>query len=358
MKTLIDRYISQHVLSAIGVISLMLLGLQLFMLMVGEMNVIGTGSYGLFDAFIYVLLQLPFQLYLFFPVACLLGVLMGLGMMANHCELLVIRASGLSPMNIVWTVFKAVSLLVIMVCLLGEIVFPKLIKFGQELKSNLQTNGQSIQTEHGLWLRQDNSFIHIKHVVSTHQLEDIQQYQFNQKHDLILSRYIKTANHQNGIWHLQGVEETKFVGSKYLRAKSKKIEHMYWQLNLLPNMLMITDSDPNEMSLLKLGRFIMAKRKEHLDAGNFEMNFWRRIFQPLVTFVMVLLAMPFVFGSVRHMSIGQRFLLGAAVGFLFHLLNEFVVPISQIYQVPALMAAAMPMLIFSLLGLVIILKLR
>ena len=135
-----------------------------------------------------------------------------------------------------------------------------------------------------------------------------------------------------------------------LMAKGEHMDQMKWELNLSPNMLLVTNSDPNQMSLVKLGHLILAKRGSQLDAGNLEMNFWRRIFQPIATFVMVLLALPFAFGSVRHMTVGQRFLLGSSVGFLFHLLNEFVVPASQIYQIPPLLAASMPLVIFALLG--------
>ncbi len=375
MRTILNKYIVQHVMSSIGLITLMLLGLQLFMLLVGEVNSIGNGAYDLLSAFVYVLLKLPYQLYLFFPIACLLGVLMGLGVLSNNNELLIIRAHGVSPSAIALIIFKSVGVLVFIVCVLGEFAFPKLIRFSEDWKSNLRSNGQSLRTENGLWLRQHQSFIHINHVVSNKKLEGIHQYKFNEVHELILARYIKKAFYEANQWRLEGIDDTNFSetistlskrsemvlpyneSAKPLITSSYK-ENQIWQLNLSPNMLVVSDSDPNEMSLITLVKLILAKRKEHLDAGNFEMNFWRRIFQPLATFIMVLLAMPFVFGSIRSVSVGQRFLLGSAVGFLFHLLNEFVVPVSQIYQIPPFFAASMPMLFFSLLGFILIFRVR
>lgn len=171
MKRLLDKYIITHVSSAIAMVTLMLLGLQLFMLFVGEMGAIGEGSYNVFNAFLFVLMQLPYQVYLFFPIACLLGVLMGLGMLSNHSELLVIRACGVSPASIAHTVFKVVGILVVGVCLLGEFAFPKLIGFSEDWKGALRSNGQSLRTENGLWLRQKQSFIHIESVISNKELK-------------------------------------------------------------------------------------------------------------------------------------------------------------------------------------------
>lgn len=363
MTTLINKYIATHVASAIALVTLMLLGLQLFMLFVGEMGAIGEGSYTLGKAFLFVLMQLPYQVYLFFPIACLLGVLMGLGMLSNHSELLVIRACGISPKAVALIVFRVVGLLVVGVCVLGEVAFPKLTAFSEDWKGMHRSNGQALRTENGLWLRQNQSFIHIQNVLSNKVLKGVHQYRFNDAHELILSRFIKQARYIDKEWLLEEVSETHFPSHLSGIEKRKEpssiitVSHnktQRWKLNLSPNLLVVSDSDPNEMNLIKLGKLILAKRAEHLDAGQFEMNFWRRLFQPLATFIMVLLAMPFAFGSIRSVSVGQRFMLGSAVGFLFHLLNEFVIPISQIYQIPPLLAASLPMLFFAVLGAVLI----
>lgn len=360
MKSLLNKYISSHVRSAIGAVCLMLLGLQIFMLFVAEMGTIGQGGYGVFNAFLFVLMQMPYHVYLFFPIACLLGVLLGLGMLANHSELLVMRASGISPANIASSVFKSVAGLVLIVCLLGEFVCPKIIHFSEDWKTSLRTGGQAIRTAHGLWLRQNSSFIHIEHVPSKTKLVGIHQYRFNNKHQLIMARYVDHANYKNGTWHLNNIENTYFsaLNKKQPKITVDNTKNKIWSLKLSPNMLISSDLDPNEMSLLQLAKLIIAKRNSHLDPGHFEMNFWRRVFQPLATFVMVLLAMPFIFGSIRSMSVGQRFLLGTAVGFLFHILNEFAIPISQIYQVPPLLAASMPMIFFALVGAILITRVK
>ena len=63
---LIDRYIAKTVISAVVLVICMLTGLQVFMLFVNELGDIGKGDYGVVQAFIFVLMTMPYQVYLFY----------------------------------------------------------------------------------------------------------------------------------------------------------------------------------------------------------------------------------------------------------------------------------------------------
>ena len=87
----------------------MLAGLQIFILFVDQLDDLGKVDYGIVQAAFFVLLQMPYQVYLFFPMASLLGCLIGLGVMANHSELIVMRAAGMSIGQITWSSFKGIN---------------------------------------------------------------------------------------------------------------------------------------------------------------------------------------------------------------------------------------------------------
>ena len=69
--------------------------------------------------------------------------------------------------------------------------------------------------------------------------------------------------------------------------------------------------------------------------------------QPLATLVMIGLAVPFIFGSLRTVTMGLRILIGVIIGFSFYTLNEFLGPFSLVYQVSPFWAAAMPVILFA-----------
>jgi lipopolysaccharide export system permease protein len=47
---------------------------------------------------------------------------------------------------------------------------------------------------------------------------------------------------------------------------------------------------------------------------------------------------------------GLRIVTGVIVGFSFYILNQFFGPISQVYQIPAVIAAIFPTIAFAMLG--------
>ncbi len=54
----------------------------------------------------YTLLSVPKDIQIFFPMAALLGALLGLGMLAQRSELVVMQASGFTRMQVALSVMK------------------------------------------------------------------------------------------------------------------------------------------------------------------------------------------------------------------------------------------------------------
>ena len=83
---LVELYVAKTVLSAMFLVILLLTGLQIFVLFVNQLPDLGKANYDIWTAFTYVFLDMPYEVYLFFPMASLLGCLIGLGNLASHHE--------------------------------------------------------------------------------------------------------------------------------------------------------------------------------------------------------------------------------------------------------------------------------
>jgi lipopolysaccharide export system permease protein len=79
---------------------------------------------------------------------------------------------------------------------------------------------------------------------------------------------------------------------------------------------------------------------------------------PLGTLVMLLLSVPFVFGSRRSVGIGQRMFAGILHGTLFFLLNRLLAYVAVVYHVNPLLAAALPAVAFLVAGGVFLRRVR
>lgn len=352
---LLDRYIAKTVLAAIALVTLMLVGLQVFILFVSQLDDIGKMNYGIMQATIFVFLQMPYQVYLFFPMASLLGCLIGLGIMANHRELVVMRASGMSIGQVTLAVLKAAIIVIVAVTLIGETIVPKLSHLANDQKMQALNDGQTLRTARGVWLRYQNDFMTIGTITPDNTLLQVSQFRFDEHHHLQLARKIEQIDYKNGVWQAYGVAETILHGE---HTQARQIQEMRWDVPLKPDILSVSSSEPDEMTLRELRHYLHAQKMSQQTAHGYQLAYLQRLIQPLTTVVMMVLAIPFIFGPLRSSTMGSKLLAGATVGFGFHIINRFFGPVSQVFQWPPEIAAFGPTLIFALLGLYLMRRVR
>ncbi|MDF1678447.1 MAG: LPS export ABC transporter permease LptG [Legionellaceae bacterium] len=344
---LLDRYIAKTVLSTIALVTLVLIGLQLFILFVNELDDLGRGQYHIQQALLVMLLEVPGEIYLFFPVACLLGALMGLGNLASHRELIVMQAAGVSVRRITWAVLKASVVVVLFVALLGEVFSPHLLSLASKKRWEAMNNGQAMETLHGVWFKVNEDYIVIGDALSDKKLQHIEQFHFNSQRALTFVRKIGTLVHTEGKWQAYDVEETRFQGDNTAVHTFKELP---WHIPLDVILLRVSGKQPSELDFLALRSYV---KNEHASGAffHYKLEYWQRLVQPFATVVMMILAIPFVFGPLRSSTIGAKLLTGAGVGFGFHLMNRFFGPLADVLHWPPELAAVLPTAVFAVIGL-------
>ena len=352
---LLERYIAKTVLQSIGLVTLMLAGLQIFILFVNQLDNLGKGDYNIIQAAWFVCLQMPYEVYLFFPMASLLGCLIGLGILANNHELIVMRASGMSIAQVTLAVLKAAMLLIVLVTLFSETILPKMVHFANDKRTEAISGGQALRTAKGIWIRHQNDFIHIGTISQALALVDVRQFHFDNEHHMQFARKINKIDYAQGAWTASDVTETRIYDD---HTQVNNIASMVWEIPLQANILNVSGSQPDEMTLQDLYHYLQMQKKSHQIASNYQLVFWQRIMQPITTVVMMMLAIPFIFGPLRSSAMGAKLLTGATVGFGFHMINRFLGSMSQVYQLPPELAAIGPTCLFSLLGLYFMRRVR
>ena len=124
MIRILDWYIARTLLGTVTVTLSVLIGLSALIKFVEQLRKVGEGNYDMLAALVYVLLSLPRDLEQFFPMAVLLGGLIGMGVLASNSELTIMRAAGVSIGRIVWAVMKPMLALMLVGILIGEYVAP------------------------------------------------------------------------------------------------------------------------------------------------------------------------------------------------------------------------------------------
>ena len=311
----ITRYLGNTVIGAILLTLLLLVGLELIFTFVNELRFVGTGQYSTLDAVKYIFLSLPTQMAQLFPMAALVGTLLGLSTLAARSELIVLRSAGLSILDITLALFKVGILLVLFAWLLGEVLAPLTDKWAHATKAVALSSGQALSTQHGIWMRDGEAFVHIQSVDKNKQLTGITRYDMDDNLQLRESSYAESATFEGDHWVLSQVHNTQFLKDG---TDSSFQPTQIWSSQIAPDIVGIVGSKAlDELNLLELWRSIDYRRQNHLNARPYQLALWQKIARPFSTFVMIFLAIPFVFGPLRRATMGLRILVGVLVGFAF-----------------------------------------
>ena len=114
----LSRHIGATVFSAITVALLVVVGVDAIAAIIDEAGAVQRNYY-FSDALIYVATKLPSTIYEYIPFSSLIGCLFGLGVLATNSEVIVMRASGVSLLRIVYFVIKPVLLFVLISTAVG-----------------------------------------------------------------------------------------------------------------------------------------------------------------------------------------------------------------------------------------------
>jgi len=123
-----------------------------------------------------------------------------------------------------------------------------------------------------------------------------------------------------------------------------------WPSLLKPELLGVVMLKPKTMSAADIGQLVGYLDDNGLDSRQYRFAFWGRFMTPVSALVMLFISVPFVFGSLRSVSAGQRIFIGVLVGFGFYILSQVLTQMGQIYLLPPLATMLVPNILFVWLG--------
>ena len=343
----LDRYIGSSVFMAILAVLGIILGLATLFAFIDEMSEV-SDTYTLVDVASYVLLTAPRRLYDMLPMAALIGCLIGLGSLASNSELTIMRAAGVSIGRIVWAVMKPMLILMVVGVLIGEYVAPATEVTAQANRSLAQGGGDAQSAKHGLWHRQGDEFIHVNSVQPNGLLYGVTRYRFDNERHMLSSSFAKRAQFDQDHWQLSDVTTTLFH-EKSTEVVTAPVER--WDVALSPQLLSTVVMSPDTLSISGLWGYIHYLADQGLSNGRYWLAFWVKVLQPLVTAALVLMAISFIFGPLRSVTLGQRVFTGVLVGFTFRIAQDLLGPSSLVFGFSPLFAVLVPAGICALAGL-------
>lgn len=343
MKKL-DRHIVIAIVSSTLVVLFALLSIDMLGKIIAEIDIMGKKTYTFWRLMAYVLGLIPLKLILFFPMALLIGALMGLGRIAALNELTVMQTSGISRLRIAVLGFMVSVIMGGAVLAIAEFVGVDLNKSVTEMRAEATGEIRRAYGANGIWAQDGDSFINIKGIKADGQLAGISIYSLNNEMNFEKITSAKTATFQPGNWQLQEVTE-KTIEPRQVVVKQYPTAS--WPNALNSDVLALLLTDPEDLSIRDLYKYIRYQQANGITSTSYALTFWQRIFVPLSTGVMFLLSLPFIFGSQRNSSQGRKLFLGIMLGIAYYVSYQSIANIILLTGAPVILGAIIPILLFG-----------
>lgn len=340
---ILERYLGRIILNQTMLVLTVLLGLFLFVSFIDQLSDIGHGDYTLLDAIQYVILTSPRTVYELFPMAALLGTIMGLSVLANDSELIVMRASGISIMQITRAVLKTGGFFVIAAMLIGEVISPWSETYAERSRAEALQEDIQQQTNFGLWMRDSTTYVNVGEVLPDLSLLRVKVFEFDQNKRLRSLVFAREGRFDGQEWIIKDVTQT-VIGLDD-RATPQKLSTAFWNTDVTPQILTAFLIQPEQLSMWQLREYIQHLAENNQKTDGYRLAFWNKLVLPLSTAVMVILAIPFVFGNLRMGNLGTNLFQGIMLGLGFYAANKGFGYTVLAYDMSPLLGATLPVLL-------------
>jgi len=383
---ILQRYFLVNISQAVAFVLVALLALIAFMDLTQELPDVGKGGYMMQHALLYVLMQVPGNMYRVMPVAAMLGTIYTMAQFAQSSEFTIMRASSMSTRMAAAMLFKIGLVFVVITFIFGEVITPRTAPLAERIR--LSAKGATVSSEFrsGMWTKDTvhadgargpvtgSRFFNARQIRPDGQLVDVRLYEFDSSMRMRALITAASATFSgNGIWRLQDVTETQFTNSRTLpapgsaaasgesiqsrfgqdtaRVETRKLATLDLASEITPKILSVSRSDPERMSANELAVYTRHLAENRQETERFKIAFWKKLVDPLSIFVLMALALPFGYLQSRSGGVSLKIFVGIMIGVSFLLINSLFSHIGILSTWPAFLTAVAPSLLFLALAL-------
>ncbi|HEY7887706.1 MAG TPA: LPS export ABC transporter permease LptG [Steroidobacteraceae bacterium] len=354
--SILDRYIVRTLLGAVLLVMVVLLVLGGLFVFFTQQSDIGIGHYTVADALWYTLLNLPQQVYQLLPITALIGSLIGFSQLARGSEVTVIRATGVSVARLAGTALIAAAFLIAFEAAIGEFVAPQLQEAANQQKAFTQYNSVGFGGGTGAWVRDGDLILNVARQSGSRQFVGMQVFQLSPQHTLVSIGHAANATAAGQRkWLLGGYTESRFTTDGVMTTPPGG---KLLQSNVTAGFLGLAVQDPEQLTLRALWQVIGYYNANSLDARQYLFAFWSKIARTVAIAFAVLLAIPFVLGSMRSAGAGTRASLGVVIGLAFFLLERLIQSGANVFNLDPVVLAWLPTALLATVSLLLLARAR
>ena len=355
MNGILSQYMMRTILASTALVMVVLLALAGLFEFIAELDDV-QNDYQTPQAILYAALRLPILAFELMPVSALIGSLLGLGALAANSEIIVMRGAGLSVGKLAGMVSLSGLVMLIFTGLIGEFIGPPLDFYARDMRVEARYGQEEERLGNSTWVKDGQVYLHLERVNSEFEFGSIYVYRFDDNDGLeSIAKAENSGIDENDRWRLENFRETRFDNDSVRVVESNlTVESFEVNSELLGNAL----AKPLSLSLRGLISYINYLDRNALDASSYETEMWYRVSRTLSVMIMPILALAFVFGSLRTGGTGSRLMIGVVIGLAYYLASEMLASSGQVFNLNPAMVAWLPSIVLGIVTAIALARIR
>jgi len=311
---------------------------------------VSKGRYTFLNAGEFLLMTMPSRFVFLAPFVALLGSIMALGGLGNGRELIAMQAGGISPYQIAWSVMKVGAWFILVVGFFEEVVTPPLDQEAYFKRSMALSDSGAYKGKQGFWFREGRRFVRIQEIRYGEVPQGIDIFEFNEVGQMMTYMHAQEADIGNPQkWTLKNIKMQVIQG---FSVSQELLASLEWDSPLQQKEVRLLTLPASSLAPSELYQYIEVLKRKKQNSLRYELSFWGKLLMPLNTGLMILVAIPFVFGPLRMAPTGKRVFIGSLAGLGFYLMTEIFKYIGVLFGAPPFLTTAAPFLILSVVTVV------
>ena len=144
------------------------------------------------------------------------------------------------------------------------------------------------------------------------------------------------------------IDDSNFINNISLKERNYYNKTVSFDQDLIDSL----EKEPEDLSTWTLIKQIEFLSDNKLRSGIFEVELYKRLIQPFTLISMILLAMLFIFGSTRDVTLGRKIFFGVALGLSFEMLSRVGSAMALSFDFSPLLSSTLPTFVVMFLSLI------
>jgi len=355
MTGILSQYLMRTILASTALVLVVLLALAGLFEFISQLDDV-QGAYNTPQVILFAALRLPNLAFQMLPVSALIGSLLGLGGLAANSEIIVMRSAGLSVRKLAMMVGVAGFVMLVITGLLGEFIGPPLDYYARNMRNEAIYGEDDNRFGNETWVRDGPVYLHLERVNAEFDFGSLYVFRFNKDNELASIAKAENAGIGEGDrWLLENFRETRFRNDG-VQAVESSVAVESFAVNA--EMLGSSMAKSTSLSARGLLSYINYLKRNGLDASIYESELWYRASRTAAVMIMPMLALAFVFGSLRSGGAGARLVMGVGIGLAYYLSSEMLANSGQVFDLNPALLSWLPSAVLLLVTVIALARIR